>query len=93
MIGIREGIGGLLSDDDSHFGWEINMDFPNCPVCGSGRLLPLSDHAEPFSLWVCTGPDCSYSLSKNSLGDTYYKGHASANEKEKNGKRWTEFEF
>lgn len=69
------------------------MELPPCPICNEGKLLPLSDEHEPFSLWVCSQPGCSYAISKDSTGDTFYKGVAAKKEKEKGDKRWTEYEF
>ena len=73
--------------------WEDLMELPPCPLCKEGRLLPLSDDNEPFALWICSDPKCAYAISKHVAGDTYYKGVASAEEKEKDGKRWTEYGF
>ena len=93
MFGIPGGLEWLWSGSKSAVFWGCDMDFPSCPVCGTGRLLPLSDENEPFALWICSAPNCAYSVSKDATGDTYYKGQAAAAEKEKNGKRWTEYEF
>jgi hypothetical protein len=73
--------------------WEELMELPLCPLCKEGRLLPLSDDHEPFSLWICSTPRCAYAISKHPAGDTYYKGVASAQEKERGGKKWTEYGF
>jgi hypothetical protein len=69
------------------------MELPPCPLCKEGHLLPLSDADRPYSLWICSAPNCTYAISKNVAGDTYYKGVASAEEKEKGYKQWTEYNF
>ena len=73
--------------------WEEHMDPPPCPLCKEGHLLPLSDQNEPYALWVCSTPNCAYAISKHPAGDTYYKGVASAKDKENAGKKWTEYGF
>lgn len=66
------------------------MEFPPCPVCRDGRLLPfLSDSA---TSWICSAPSCSYALSTEDVV-TYYKGTARAAQKEKEGKKFVEYEL
>jgi hypothetical protein len=48
---------------------------------------------KPFSMWVCSALDCPYAISKNAAGDTFYKGVASAQKREKVGKQWTDYSF
>ena len=62
---------------------------PPCPACGEGYLLPLT----MAGFYVCTQPACTYTISGSGTAVTYYKGHATAETKEKNGKRWVEFSF
>jgi hypothetical protein len=43
------------------------MDFPKCQKCNNGILIPLSDYGQEgssvfFKAWVCTNPDCGFSL-------------------------------
>jgi hypothetical protein len=83
----------MLSGDYSQAFVEDFMEFPPCPICKAGRLLPLSDDHAPFALWICSLPGCAYAISKDPTGDTYYKGTAACQDKEKGEKRWTEYEF
>ena len=83
----------VLSDEDSQAFVEDIMELPPCPVCKEGRLLPFSDEKKPFSFWVCSTPTCSYTLGRNLTEETYYKGTAAAQEKEKGTKKWTQFDF
>ncbi len=69
------------------------MDFPTCPLCNEAKMLPLSDANEPFALWICSAPNCAYAISKNIAGDTYYKGVASTEQKQKGTKTWIEYGF
>lgn len=69
------------------------MEFPICPDCKHGHLLPLSDSEQIYALWVCSAPACSYVISRSTLGEVYYKGRATTSEKEKSGKTWTQFDF
>jgi hypothetical protein len=69
------------------------MELPPCPLCKEGRLLPLSETNEPFSIWICSAPGCAYAISKDPTGDTYYKGTASSQEKVKGDKKWAEYQF
>jgi len=41
--------------------------FPKCQKCDAGVLIPLSDYGQEgasvlFKAWVCTNPDCGFSL-------------------------------
>ncbi len=41
--------------------------FPDCRVCSTGVLLPLSDYGREgasiqFKAWVCCNPDCGYNI-------------------------------
>ena len=41
--------------------------FPKCKKCGDGDLIPLSDYGQEgaavtYKAWVCTSPDCGFSL-------------------------------
>lgn len=42
-------------------------EFPLCLKCGKGTLLPLSDYGRngatiKYKAWVCSNPDCGFSL-------------------------------
>ncbi len=48
-------------------GKEEVMEFPKCQKCNNGVLIPLSDYGQEgssvlFKAWVCTNPDCGFSL-------------------------------
>jgi len=48
-------------------GKEVEMEFPKCQKCNNGVLIPLSDYGQEgasvlFKAWVCTHPDCGFSL-------------------------------
>ena len=83
----------LLREDGGLPFLEDAMEFPPCPVCAEGRLLPFSDDKRPFSFWVCSAPACGYAIGRNLTEQTYYKGTAAAQEKEKGDKRWTQYDF
>ncbi len=43
------------------------FEFPLCLKCNEGRLLPLSDYGRDgatimYKAWVCTNPQCGFSL-------------------------------
>jgi hypothetical protein len=43
------------------------MEFPSCPKCESGMLLPLSDYGRDgapirYKAWVCVSPDCGFNI-------------------------------
>ena len=43
------------------------MEFPKCQKCNNGVMIPLSDYGQEgasvlFKAWVCTNPDCGFSL-------------------------------
>jgi len=43
------------------------MDLPKCQKCNNGTLIPLSDYGQEgssvlFKAWVCTNPECGFSL-------------------------------
>jgi hypothetical protein len=43
------------------------MDLPKCQKCNNGVLIPLSDYGQEgasviFKAWVCTNPECGFSL-------------------------------
>jgi hypothetical protein len=81
-----------LVNDEPPF-LEAMMEFPPCPVCGVGRLLPFSEAMVPFSFWVCTTLSCGYTIGRNLTEQTYYKGTAAAQPKEKASKSWTQYDF
>jgi hypothetical protein len=83
----------LHGKDEGPLFLEDMMEFPPCPICGEGRLLPFSDDKKPFAFWVCTKPSCGYAIGRSLTAETYYKGTATSQEKEKAGKKWTEYEF
>jgi len=46
---------------------EAVMEFPKCQKCSNGILIPLSDYGQEgasvlFKAWVCTNPECGFSL-------------------------------
>jgi hypothetical protein len=84
---------GLWRSDDEFPFLEDVMEFPPCPLCDGGRLLPFSDEKKPFSFWVCSTPSCGYSIGRNLTEETYYKGTAAAEEKEKGSKKWIKYDF
>jgi hypothetical protein len=48
-------------------GKEGEMDLPKCQKCNHGILIPLSDYGQEgssvlFKAWVCTNPECGFSL-------------------------------
>ena len=90
---LLSGLVWMLAWSKAQAFWEDDMELPPCPICKEGRLLPLSNANEPFSLWICSTPACAYAISKNATGDTYYKGVAAVEVKEKDGKHWTEYSF
>ncbi len=83
----------LWREDEELSFLEDMMEFPPCPVCKEGRLLPFSDEKTPFAFWVCSTPSCGYSIGRNLTEQTYYKGTAAPQEKEKGGKKWTQYDF
>jgi len=55
---------------------EGKMIFPSCLKCREGLLIPLSDYGQdgatvPYKAWVCTNPDCGFSL-RIDKGDVSY---------------------
>ena len=43
------------------------MELPTCQTCDNGKLIPLSDYgpngaSELCKAWVCTNPDCGFSI-------------------------------
>ena len=41
--------------------------FPECPKCEGGKLLPLSDYGRDgatirYKAWVCANPDCAFQV-------------------------------
>jgi hypothetical protein len=83
----------LWREDEDLVFLEEMMEFPPCPVCKEGRLLPFSDEKKPFAFWVCSTPTCGYTLGRNMTEETYYKGTAATQEKEKGSKKWTQCDF
>jgi hypothetical protein len=69
------------------------MDYPPCPACQKGHLLPMSGMSNAFYFWVCSAPNCAYVVSNSVTAVTYYKGSAIQKEKAKGEKSWTEFSF
>lgn len=52
--------------------------FPKCQKCETGALIPLSDYGQEgasvlFKAWVCTNPDCGFSLRVDKGEVTYGK--------------------
>ena len=46
---------------------EWMMELPKCQKCNNGVLIPLSDYGQDgasviFKAWVCTNPECGFSL-------------------------------
>jgi hypothetical protein len=58
----------------SEGGWL--MEWPKCQKCNNGSLIPLSDYGQEgasvlFKAWVCTNPDCGFSLRVDKGEVTY----------------------
>jgi hypothetical protein len=56
----------------------VEMDLPKCQKCNNGLLIPLSDYGQDgasvmFKAWVCTNPDCGFSLRVDKGAVTYGK--------------------
>jgi hypothetical protein len=56
--------------------WE--MELPKCQKCNAGLLIPLSDYGQEgasvmFKAWVCTNPECGFSLRVDKGDVTYGK--------------------
>ncbi|MBI3269042.1 MAG: hypothetical protein HYZ53_08465 [Planctomycetes bacterium] len=68
------------------------MEFPTCPVCKAGSLLPLSSSDCVYNAWVCAQPACAYTVGDDV---TYYKGKAGqeSHEPDDEGKEYTTFSF
>ena len=54
------------------------MEFPKCLKCNRGALIPLSDYGQEgasvlFKAWVCTNPECGFSLRVDKGEVTYGK--------------------
>src|SRR3989304_6105301 len=54
------------------------MDWPKCLKCSKGLLIPLSDYGQEgasvmFKAWVCTNPECGFSLRVDKGDVTYGK--------------------
>ena len=75
LISVRVGSGWWS------FGKERAMElpsFPKCQKCEEGVLIPLSDYGQEgasvlFKAWVCTNPDCGFSLRVDKGEVTYGK--------------------
>ena len=81
-------------DEDVEPFVEEIMQLPNCPACkGAGHLLPFSEEKKPYAYWVCSQPDCGYTIGRNMTAEYFYKGMAACEKKEKGDKKWKEFEF
>jgi hypothetical protein len=57
---------------------EVAMDWPKCLKCNKGALIPLSDYGQEgasvmFKAWVCTNPECGFSLRVDKGEVTYGK--------------------
>ena len=57
---------------------EEKNSFPKCQSCNSGALIPLSDYGQDgaavtYKAWVCTNPDCGFSLRIDKGEGTYGK--------------------
>ena len=69
------------------------MEFPACPSCQRGQLIPMSLATHPLAYWVCTSPDCSFTISGSEAPIRYFNGKAVREERAKGEKTWTEFHF
>jgi hypothetical protein len=54
------------------------MELPKCQKCNNGLLIPLSDYGQEgatvvFKAWVCTNPECGFSLRVDKGDVTYGK--------------------
>jgi hypothetical protein len=66
------------------------MELPECPSCGKGRLIPLSGSNGDHHAWVCTRPECPYTVGD---GIEYYKGKAVTEAVRADGKDYVSFDF
>jgi hypothetical protein len=66
------------------------MEFPECPLCAKGKLVPLSGMYGDYTVWVCTRPDCRYTIGDDK---TYYKGQAAVEEVRSGGKEYVKLDF
>lgn len=53
-------------------------EWPPCKKCGEGVLIPLSDYGRDgapitYKAWVCTNPECGFSLRVDKGDVTYGK--------------------
>lgn len=69
MVGGQGFLKGVVMDFPS---------FPKCQKCDDGDLIPLSDYGQEgasvlFKAWVCTNPDCGFSLRVDKGEVTYGK--------------------
>ena len=46
-----------------------------------------------MAYWVCTSPDCSFTISGSEVAIRYFKGNAGQEARAKGEKTWTEFSF
>lgn len=69
------------------------MEFPVCRSCQRGHLIPMSLATQALAYWVCTSPDCSFTISGSEAAVRYFKGTAVREERAKGEKTWTEFQF
>ena len=56
----------------------VEMELPKCQKCNNGLLIPLSDYGQEgatvvFKAWVCTNPECGFSLRVDKGDVTYGK--------------------
>jgi hypothetical protein len=57
---------------------EGKTEFPPCMKCNSAILVPLSDYGQDgaavtYKAWVCTNPECGFSLRIDKGEVTYGK--------------------
>jgi hypothetical protein len=46
-----------------------------------------------FACWVCSTPDCAYTISGMTSAVHFHKGRALTEERTKGDKEWVEFDF
>src|SRR5437588_6240003 len=69
-VDLDSGVGYVQNWNAKWFGSRLKeavMDWPKCQKCNNGSLIPLSDYGQEgasvmFKAWVCTNPECGFSL-------------------------------
>ena len=63
------------------------------PYLSRGLPASLLRREEAFLLLGMQRTSCGYSIGRNMAEQTYYKGTAASEEKEKGAKKWTKYDF